>query len=441
MNTTNNEQRDLALSLLNNKEVPSFTPIKKEEGKKHIEPNEGSIRINIHKHGHSPYIKDTISIEEVLMKIKNGNGNVDLINEAREVGKGTDRYESIKMRELPSVSFNFNFYGKIAKDNIKASTGLIYIDIDGVEVLDNTNPLIYASWKSLSNTGFGLLVKVEGLTPDNFQHNYREVTKALGVESDPGANKGTQQNILSYDRNIYMNTSSTIYKATNESPSLGSIKKKEKGRKHIGLNEGGFEEYTGKVRFSNINEYFDNDDETKFKVFENKEGIIMPFIPKSTVGTRSYNMFSYLSQVALLNPETGFKFLKSVADTFNTRCFPNLAEDKVQAIVNNVIKKRKAGELIANKNQDRRVIFNPNTQMTKKEKQSISAVEVGRIRTAKTNSEIADVIADWDFETNGLISQSKVAKVSGKSKATIERRWSEFKAYVEEQNQDYKNNK
>lgn len=397
------------------------------------------IQLNYFKKGKAPYVNESIDIDKVFEIIKTGNGNAELINQARNFGKYTPEYDNIKMNLLPTVRFNFTFHTKVSDKNIKAATGLIYLDVDDVDSIDNTNQYIFASWKSLSSTGYGLLVKIDGLSLDNFETNYLEISSTLGIKSDIGAKKATQQTILSYDDNIYINNDSLVFKAKEKvvfSKEKSEAKKKEE--KHILVNCT-FEDYTGATRFNNFSEYFE--DETPFIVFnEEKERMIIPFIPKSVEGNRTNNMFAYLSQIAILNTNANFNFLKSVANTFNKYCYPNLNDDKVDAIVNNVIKKKISNELLQNKNVERRLIFNPKVKMTKEEKQKIVAVEVGKIRTENTKKEIYNIIEDWDFEKNGLITQTKVSEISSKSIRTIKTHWNEFKDYIKELNIDQKSN-
>lgn len=438
-----NRIKKLAQARLNQK--VSFTDIKygaQKEEEKHIRVND-TFYVDYFKCGKSPYVKRTISIEDIFEIIKTGDGNQELITEARNFGKNTQEYDAIKINQLPSVRFNFNFNTKAADRNIKAATGLIYIDIDDVDSIDNNNHFIFASWKSLSSTGYGILVKIDGLTLDNFSTNYLEVSTILGIKSDIGAKKATQQTILSYDANIYVNNSSSVFTAK-QKVSFSRIKcgAQKKREKHIRVNDT-FSDYTGTTRFNNFSDYFeDGDDETPFRVFtEKKQRMSIPFIPKSVVGNRTNNMFAYVSQVAINNASSNFNFLKAVANTFNKYCYPNLSDDKVDAIVNNVLKKKENNEILLNENVERRLIFNPNCKikLTKEEKQKIVAGEVGKIRTEKTKKQIYDVLENWDFENNGAINQNKVADVSGKAIATIKRNWSDFKDYVKELNADYQN--
>lgn len=410
----------------------SLTPIKEEREERHIVPND-TFTIDTFKNIKSPYVKETIDINIIFDMIKNGTDKSELINVARNAGKGTELYNQIKEEMIPTARFNFNFNGKVSDKNIRCATGLIFIDVDDTIEIDLTNQLIFACWKSISNKGLSILVKVTGLTSSNFSNTYLEISNQLGLITDIGAKKATQQTVLSLDKDLYINQSSFTFIAINEKVSLTPIKRGERER-HIVPNDT-FEDYTGTTRFNNINEYFE--DETPYKVFiDNKEAIMNPFIPKSVIGNRSSNMFSYLSQLAILNPNSNFNFLKQIANVFNKSCFPNLPEDKIVAIVNNVIKKRNENQLIMNKNEERRIIFNPNVKIDRKIKQSISAKEVAKIKTDKTLQIINDCIEDWNFETNGIITQKKIVELTGKSIATVKRNWSNFKSFVEDLNND-----
>jgi hypothetical protein len=78
----------------------------------------------------------------------------------------------------------------------------------------SNNPHIYAAWLSLSQLGIGALIKVEGITLDNFRESYKEITQELGIEFDPMAVKATQANVISSDPQIYINTNSVPKKVS-----------------------------------------------------------------------------------------------------------------------------------------------------------------------------------------------------------------------------------
>jgi hypothetical protein len=410
--------------------------ILKKEEEEHIVTN-CTFLIDSFKCIKSSNIEKQLTINQIFNKIRTGSNYINDVINARIAGKGTIEYDKIKATKIPTVRFNFNFNISASDINIKAPTGLIYIDLDNTDNIVHTNPYIYSCWKSVSNFGYGILVKVIGLTKDNFGATYKCISKELGIDSDLGAKKATQQTVLSYDPYLYINDNSLEYDAKGAIPEYKeSEAPKEKKEKHIVTDCTLLTEHTGEIRFNNIDEYF-IDDDSLYKVFKDKIAIVSPYIRKSVVGERTNNMFAYLSQIALLNPESGFKYLLQLANTYNKYCVPPLAEFKLHAIVNNIIKKRKNNELIVNKNQMRRLLFPPNNTLNKTEKREIINKEIGKIKTDKTQQEIYDIIGSWDFITNGKIDQIKVTNLSGKSIRTIKKYWNHYKQYVKELNNNF----
>ena len=161
----------------------------------------------------TPEVKQVLSIEEVLQIIKNGDDYLHIINTARLYGKGSALYDNLKTNSLPTFRFNFHFNGSAKNQNIISPTGLIYLDVDGSDYIPQSY-YIFASWKSLSNTGYGILVKVDNLTLTNYSDVYNQLSEILGLGSDAGARKATQQTVLSYDENLYHNPNSTIFHFT-----------------------------------------------------------------------------------------------------------------------------------------------------------------------------------------------------------------------------------
>ncbi|MCA9381592.1 hypothetical protein KC678_04970, partial [Candidatus Dojkabacteria bacterium] len=208
----------------------------------------------------SSEVEAKIGIDEVFKIIKEGDSKLEFIKLARNYEKGSENYDSIKTSIIPTFRFNFLFEGKASNKNITEATGLIFIDIDNLDELPDSD-FIYAKWKSISLTGYGVLVKVDGLTQNNFNNIYDEISKLLGVSSDSGARKPTQQTVQSFDPDIYINHDSRVYNCANSKKVPFPIKqKKEKGGlttndtfllvPHINTN----------VRFNNIDNYFKDND-------------------------------------------------------------------------------------------------------------------------------------------------------------------------------------
>jgi hypothetical protein len=379
----------------------------------------------------SPEVLGKISIEEFLHKIKYGDENLLNIKSARQYGKGHLEYNKIKIKKLPTFRFNF-LYKDYAKDiNAIKATGLIYIDVDeNKEILDSE--YIFAKWRSLSNTGYGILVKVNNLTLDNFKDVYSSLGIILDINVDYVAGKAIQQNVLSYDPNLYYNTNSKVYecKIIEKAP-FSSIKKE---KKCIVVNDASIKE-----RADNTHEYFVGENYDKdYLYFENYVNICAPYMPWHGVneGNRNNLLFRILSQFALLNPKFGKEYLLEKGQYFNKKMNPKLSQGEIYSIIHSVIEKRKGGTLEFYYNQKRLIIFNPDKKLTLSEKCQITGAIVGRRRSEKTQLAIYQILENWDFEEFGKITQKLVIDISKFSRRTVQKYWIYFKEYVEDLNNE-----
>jgi hypothetical protein len=392
--------------------------------------------INHFKNCKSPAIIDKITVEDVLHKIKYGDENLINIKKARDYGKGHPEYDEIKMKKLPTFRFNFLYEDYATDKNFISPTGLIYIDVDdNIEIPQSD--YIYAKWRSLSNTGYGILVKVDNLTLDNFKDVYVSLGIILGVKVDDGARKAIQQNVLSYDPSLYFNTGSRVYECKDSrKASPSTIKKKEEC---IVLNEAFTNSAIIKERIDNSYEYFTGENSDKeYLYFEEKIMICAPFMPWHGIekGNRNNFLFRLLSQFALLNPQLGKNYLISKSNYFNKKMNPNLSRNEIYSIVRSVLEKREEGSLEIHKNKERLILFNPNLGLSKSEKCKITGTIVGGKRTKETQTAIYEILENWNFEELGQISQKMVISISKFSRSRVQRHWHVFKEHVKELNED-----
>lgn len=369
-----------------------------------------------------PKVCNTITIDKILATIKNGDKNLPIIEKARAFGKGTSGYKKIKDQYLPTFRFNFLFDGYAKTENITVSTGLIYLDADNVETIPD-NEYIFAKWKSLSGLGYGILVRVEGLTTNNHLETYNDLANLIGINADIGGRKATQQTVLSYDPDLYHNEDSKVYLCKKV-----SIDNNIKERRGLGGDDTFLE--TGVIRLNNIDEYFDDD--TPYKVFTPKVHICNPFIPRDIPeGKRNHTMYFLLSQYALLNKSKRWKFLSWRAEIINTKMSPPLKKGEINNIISNVLSQRDKDELRMIYNQERRILFNPIYPFSINEKMQIVNVVLGGERSQKSKELMYQALECWDFETKGKATQKKVAEVTNLSIATVKRYWAGFQDYLE----------
>jgi hypothetical protein len=416
-----------------------------------------------------PNTNFTVLVNDVLRLIKHGEKNLPSIMEARVLGKGNPKYDNIKQNKLPTFRFNFHYNGSACNKNITGPTGLIYLDVDDTLYIPESN-YVFAKWKSLSNTGYGVLAKVDNLTPTNYSEVYNELSELIGVSTDTGARKASQQTVLSFDPNLFYNAESIVfhYLEKEEKPNRNvSLEKKQVIRidpynksstsltsedslayeyleeekvAHLSILRKEKESITRKatfsdnyssdvIRFNNINDYFV--DETPYIVFKEKIRICSPFFPSNIKeGTRNTILFFYLTQIAILNPKTGITFLKSIARSVCMNMLSKLKEPEIDSIVHSVLRMRKEDTLELYLNEERRILFNPAVKISFKDKMAIVNSELGTLKKERTMAAIYNILEDWDFKSDGKITQKKVRDKLGCHISTIGRHWDGFKDYV-----------
>lgn len=335
-----------------------------------------------------------------------------------------DKYIKIK-ENLPCFTLNFSFQNIKRNTAIKTPTGFIYIDIDDQLDIDLSNNFIFSSWKSLSGLGRGILVKVRGLTLENFKTTYSDIAKAINIEADNHANKATQYTIHSYDEDIYINNNSTTWKCINEVNKNTPIKDTYLKRKRKDNTERGV---FPKIRFNNVNDY--DFKGSKYLYFENyKEEIAEVFIPKRIEKGNRNNIFSAITnQIKALNPNVSINDFKRLLISINFKyCKPPLGDNEVNLIINKTFNNENCILVL---NKQKRFVFDPKKKLTFKEKMSIINPIMGKRQSKKTKEEIRETLNNWDVFKNEKLTQKTLQKVTGKNIKTIEKYYKLFKKEI-----------
>jgi hypothetical protein len=167
------------------------------------------------------------SIYEVINGIRTGSYSKEKVELARFYGKGTSEYDAIK-ETVCTFTPNGSFFYSRRLRNLQKLSGFIYLDLD-----ENIDPnylkkfqFIYSYWRSFGGTGFGVLAKVNGLTPSNFNETWMGINYFLeqyDIKIDPNCKDITRQNVISFDPNIYINESCTPFDATEVSEDNSSL--------------------------------------------------------------------------------------------------------------------------------------------------------------------------------------------------------------------------
>lgn len=389
--------------------------------------------ISCFEHIKNSFVVKEIDIYEFIEHIKQPEPPVlDLISKARlYYGRSKHLYDYHKL-QLPCFTLNFSFNHKKANVNIKAPTGFIYLDLDNETDIDLTNELIFVSWKSISNNGRGILVKVNGLTIDNFKNTYLSIAKELNIEADKQAIKPTQSCFHSYDKDIYVNNNSVTYQCkeyVKSSPSKDIyLKEKRKDSTEMG-------EYN-KICFNNIDDYdFKGKDYLYFE--DDKINIASVFIPKIIKqGGRNNIISSIAYQIKSLNKNIKFDdFYRLMVSINYTHCRPVLNDDEIEKIIVSAFNNKNLKPIL---NEEKRFLFNPKKNLSHKEKMKIIAPIMGKRKSEETIFEIREVLNKWNVYKQGKVTINSLIKATGKSKNTIEKYYKLFKDLRTKINNDFK---
>jgi hypothetical protein len=424
-------------------------------------------------------ISQNLPLSNILDQIKNGNIMTDgIINQARIHGKGSKKYDDIKKSQLLNFAFNFSFHEYVVEENISSPTGLFYLDVDYIKTEDELNrikeniaklPFVVACWKSLSGNGLGFLVRVDGITSENYSV-YKDYFKKyfngndilLGHSLDKNAFKTIQRTVLSKDENIYINydavpvkyddilyfinqsselnnttlgiltggkknvehlmscSDNTIFNNhlfNNEfnNPTLGILKGLKDNVEH--LMSCSDEKYS-RLKFSNEDFYITSSDEA-FIIHQEKVPVVKIYLPrggKISQGER-HNMFFIMAwKLIAINGKDREKDILNYLLYLREKHCENpetFTAEEVRTILSRAVKNFDPTKI---KVRYKRVTFNSSAGFTAKEKQAIGARASAEFRRNKT------IELFYKHYSSG-ITQKKLATLTGVNVRTVQRYW------------------
>lgn len=396
------------------------------------------MKINLYQNLKSPTVSQSINIHEWFDQIKNSKHS-KLIQSARFFGKGSNGYESIKTNLIPCVTLNFLFKDKKTNANILDSTGFLYFDIDNSSFLPNNaiKSKIFAMYRSFGGKGWAVIVKVEGLTIQNYSETFDFIAKDLEIEQylDKGAKKATQYSVLSYDPNIYLNNTPFLYSSKVKNDPLGNtnsllINKREKKEKHIHLTKGViFDNDINFLKLSNVPDLCNGE---KFVVLDNSDDVIKCFEPYFKLRTGRNNLLlSYCTNLVYLNPGLTKQRAVDSLKTLNHIVFDNpVQNDQILRVVNSVFKQSEMNLLKPNHfKSNQKIFFNENIKLSRQEKRKIVGEICGERKINKSIETLGEIIRNWDKERFGKISTRKISLNFKINKKAVDKH---YKLFAEE---------
>lgn len=374
------------------------------------------------------------NIEEVVEFIKfPPTEHVYLVQYARTLERGSIDYQKIKKYQLPAISINFNFSdGYIVGKNVAESTGYLYIDVDGKteQDLEINTAYVCAYWRSLSNTGLTLVVKVDGLTPDNFKIATQEIANLLRIPFDNKAVSIDRLTVLSYDPNAYYNENVEVFTVaeliSEQSAKLSSTDSIDfrdtiiKDKPLIGIQRGG----KIRVKYNNLDETIQGmdiiyDDRGIYDCGQDKVRYHSAFIPKRVKeGNREKVLGLYAKRLLFLNPDLDKKTLSKMIFYANmVNLMTPLENNEVWGIIDKAFNKRDYPRT----NKTKRFFFQDVT-LTAVEK-SRKCLEIinqeKRERTQEKKNIISELFCNWNCHENGKITPKKIMELTGLKKTMV----------------------
>lgn len=391
-------------------------------------------------------IVTSLSLEEFINTMKSpGFVNKSQVDLARKIYKESPKkkddaeYKSIKS-SLPCITFLNYFDKKVKNEFILDKTGFMYLDIDNIDYIDlSMFDFVVAYWKSLSNNGYGILIKCTNVSED-LSENIKELSELFNLKLDNNAVSKDRLNVIGYDYNIYFNPNYTNYDFNNkEKVSFININTPSLNRLSISDTE--YQEEITRIRFSNLEEIVNKFDfkGKDFEVLEEKIPYAEVFVPKNIFeGNRNKSMFIICSQIRGLNTWISHESLFRVCSVINKDKFkPELSFTELNEIVRKVFENKTPLVMF---NKTRRILYNPKSNLSKQAKKDIRVREMGGVRRKPANIKIFDCIEDWDFELDGKINFEKIATKTQLGIATVKRRSKEIKQIIQKLNEKYLQN-
>lgn len=357
----------------------------------------------------SGYANDNFgSIEEALSFIKGNRPDLERVAELRSYEKGTSEFVKLK-EQMPCIMWNFQSAGRRSIPYATQSTGFLYFDIDFVDKL-NLNPLyVFASWKSISETGFGVLVRVEGVNKSNFKICYDDVAAALGLKYDEGTKDITRLNILSLDENLCHNPDSEVFDFTGVELLEETFEEKiDENRQLIDQNSffksGEWPDRLPLLRMSNIEEkmtlrHIQYDENGVCDLMEEKLGYTEVYIPRSiNEGSRHYQLSAMAIKLVVLNPAASYNQICAYIGGINKRvCTVPKSSEEIDHIVKTVFNKKDL--LYLKSNRSKRFFFN-NPDLSLSAKRSLVMAYLNKHNAQKRREEICECMKEMDEEGN-----------------------------------------
>lgn len=368
----------------------------------------------------------SLSLEGLVNRIKDSSDplKTSIYNKAREeysLNGRSDKYNDMKVNSFMCFIPNFTFKDYVKGSNLIESTGYLYLDVDNTDSLDIDLTYVVAYWKSLSNNGYSVILSVDGLTKENLLEATKYASKLIGVDYDSGAVSIDRNVIISLDPNAYYSNSFSTLQLSSVLSNFNNVKQSintlESDRDTTVTR---YQKSNKKLKTNTLDDIMKEVDfkdkvvvDLGEKVKVAKVGVNEMIIP---IGRRNSSLFFMCCQIKALNEWAQFEDIIPYMREINRKSTQApLVDAELVRIVNNTLDKYERGELKVVYNSSRRFLFNPEYNLTAKEKRSLVMRIINENRKADTKRRVYRYIRREKTTHKALI--SKRLKLSLKTTA------------------------
>ncbi|PRB03829.1 hypothetical protein CQ046_08535 [Chryseobacterium sp. MYb7] len=388
-----------------------------------------------------------ITFRDIVYSVKDLKEFIDLvksdskpeniaINKLRTFKKKSPEFNKIKLNQISCAILHFNYANnKMISENTKNPTGYLFFDIDNntseilKQQLDN-NQYIAAYWKSVSNTGFGLVVRVSGITPSNYLDACKYIRRILKLPIDKKAHSIDRLTVLSYDPDAVYKPTSTIIDIDSLNfenvISNESSKNKEKSKQSLFRNTINKDKSLlgvhcdGKItiRYDNLDEVTENmefhyNNDGIHDCGKNKVKYIIAYMPKNVKrGNRERTLGLYAKNLLFLNPDMTKELLHKIISNANMRnLLEPLGYKELQTIIFKAYHNQDKFKPICKK--DKRFFFeNVTLSPVEKTLKFLPILhEEKRQKTDEKKNMISEILCNWNCNESGKITPKKVLEL------------------------------
>lgn len=393
-------------------------------------------------HSVRSFSNEKITLNQLVDIVRN-NSQKKLIDEIRSIEKKSSKYNSLKLK-INCITPHTIQKG-LKSDDIVSLSGYLYYDIDNfstkeemddtIKRLNDTFPISFIS-KSVGGMGISILIKVDDtnfeLNDTNFISVYQFVRSLL-------IDKGFNIDMYAGGISRKMNISSDEECIFNDKVSLGidkvslrqfeELRSSSKNKKQIRVNN-----TTPNDTLSKYKEVIPQEElsiKTQTSYDKNIDGdfvidsmdyytILLPKIIKDGFKNRLYTRI--INGLYFINPSITRLEIYSYLHHLNKTAQPPMNEYKLKQLVEWLCNEIETTGEVRIKPRIKRIHFNKNSNITKKEKQSMGAKVTAAQKTNNTIQKIIDARNEL-WKKNLEPTQKLVCEITNISIATVKRNW------------------